>query len=117
MNRSDSGSLTEKKCVPCRGGISPLTGAPLKELNDQILDWKVIEEHHILKSFKFKNFRMALEFVYKVGNLAEIEWHHPDINLSWGKVDIKLYTHKIDGLSQNDFIMAAKIDELLKTDL
>ena len=114
MKLSEYGRLTKKKSVPCRGGITPLTGAPLKELNDQILDWNVIEDHHILKTFKFENFRMALEFVYKVGNLAETEWHHPDIELAWGKVVIKLYTHKIDGLSLNDFIMAAKIDELLK---
>ena len=116
MELSDPGMLIKKKCVPCRGGIAPLTGIPLNELNDQISDWSVIEEHHILKTFKFKDFKIALEFVYKVGNLAETEWHHPDINLSWGKVDIKLYTHKIDGLSLNDFIMAAKIDELLKAE-
>lgn len=74
--------------------------------------WKVVEEHHLEKSFLFRDFVTALDFVVRIGQVAEQEGHHPDLGLSWGKVDVKIYTHKIRGLSENDFILAAKIDEL-----
>ena len=106
-------SLGAKKCVPCQGGVEPLKGENLKEYAQQLgAGWSVVEEHHLEKQFKFKNFREALDFTNKVGELAESEGHHPDIYLAWGKVKVILLTHKIGGLHENDFIMAAKIDSL-----
>lgn len=104
--------LAAKTCVPCRGGVPPLEGEELKKLASQVSGWEVVNEHHIRKSFKFPDFVKALAFVNKVGNLAEEQGHHPDINLTWGRADITLWTHKIDGLTESDFIMAAKIDQL-----
>ncbi len=74
--------------------------------------WKVVEGHHLAKSFRFPDFKSALGFVNRIGNLAEEEGHHPDLCLSWGKVDVRIYTHKISGISENDFILAAKIEEI-----
>ncbi|HCE45682.1 MAG TPA: 4a-hydroxytetrahydrobiopterin dehydratase [Lentisphaeria bacterium] len=106
--------LTEKKCEPCSGGVEPLAGEKICMISKQIsTEWKVVEEHHLAREFKFINFVEALKFVNKVGCLAESEKHHPDIHLSWGKVKIEIYTHKIDGLHENDFILAAKIDKLM----
>jgi 4a-hydroxytetrahydrobiopterin dehydratase len=104
--------LAQKVCVPCKGGIPPLAGRELTSLLDQVHGWTVVGEHHIQKEFKFTNFAKALEFVNLVGALADEQGHHPDIYLAWGKVEIKLWTHKIDGLTESDFIMAAKIDKL-----
>ncbi len=105
--------LSEMKCVPCRGGVEPLKGEEIFKMAKQISqDWKVIDEHKLEREFKFKDFKEALDFVNKVGALAEEEQHHPDIYLTWGKVKINLWTHKINGLHTNDFILAAKIDEL-----
>lgn len=106
-------SLGAKKCVPCQGGVEPLKGDVLKDYVQQLgAGWSVVEEHHLEKQFKFKNFRQALNFTNKVGELAESEGHHPDIYLAWGKVKVTLWTHKIGGLHENDFIMAAKIEQL-----
>ena len=104
--------LAAKTCVPCRGGVPPLKGAELVALLRQVDGWNVVQEHHITKSFKFPNFRQALEFVDRVGELAEEQGHHPDIFLAWGKVEITSWTHKINGLTESDFILAAKIDQL-----
>lgn len=104
--------LASKTCVPCRGGVPPLKGEELAGLQRQVAGWNVIEEHHLTKSFKFPDFRQALAFVNRVGELAEQQGHHPDIFLAWGKVDITIWTHKIDGLTESDFILAAKIDQL-----
>lgn len=107
-------SLSKKACVPCKGGVVPLKGQLLTALLTEIgKGWQVVEEHHLEKEYVFANFREALKFTNKVGELAERENHHPDIFLSWGKVKITLWTHKIDGLSESDFILAAKCDELL----
>lgn len=105
-------SLAEKSCVPCRGGVPALRGEALQTLARQVEGWTVSNEHHLAKNFKFSDFRAALAFVNKVGALAEEQGHHPDIFLAWGKVDITIWTHKIDGLTESDFILAAKIDKL-----
>jgi len=106
-------SLADKQCIPCKGGIPPLLGEKLKALHDELgYSWNVAEEHHLEKEFKFKNFKEALAFTNKVGELAESINHHPDIYLAWGKVKITLWTHKIDGLSESDFIFAAKVDRI-----
>ena len=104
--------LSEKTCIPCRGGVPPLTTDEIKPLAEQLPSWDVVEEHHLDRTYKFKNFRDALDFTNQVGELAEEQGHHPDIYLAWGKVGIRLWTHKIDGLTESDFIMAAKIESL-----
>jgi 4a-hydroxytetrahydrobiopterin dehydratase len=104
--------LSTKTCVPCRGGVPPLKGEELVGLQKQVDGWNIVEEHHIAKTFKFSNFREALKFVNRVGELAEQQEHHPDVFLTWGKVEITIWTHKISGLTESDFILAAKIDEL-----
>jgi len=102
--------LAEKQCVPCRGGIPPLTSEEIKPLAEQISHCEVVENHHLQKTFKSENFRSALDFVNQVGEIAEEQGHHPDLYLAWGKVEVKIWTHKINGLSESDFILAAKID-------
>ncbi len=104
--------LASKNCVPCRGGIPPLKGEALQTLEKQVAGWAVVDQHHLAKTFKFPDFRQALGFVNRVGELAEQQGHHPDIYLAWGKVEIKIWTHKINGLTESDFILAAKIDQL-----
>ena len=107
--------LSSKKCLPCKIGASKLKVIEIKLYLKKIKKgWKVIRNHHMEKEFKFKNFKEALSFTNKVGKIAEKEGHHPDIHLSWGKVRIIIYTHKINGLHENDFILAAKIDKKLK---
>ncbi len=104
--------LAAKTCVPCRGGVPPLKGEDLSILQNQVDGWNIIEQHHLTKTFKFPDFRGALKFVNRVGELAEEQGHHPDIFLAWGKVEITTWTHKINGLTESDFILAAKIDQL-----
>lgn len=105
--------LSQKKCTPCKGGAAPLKGASLTELQKQLGGgWNVIDEHHLEKSYAFKNFKEALAFTNAVGAIAEEEGHHPDVLLSYGKVKITLWTHKAGGLTESDFILAAKIDAL-----
>jgi 4a-hydroxytetrahydrobiopterin dehydratase len=104
--------LASKTCVPCRGGTPPLKGEELDDLRRQIPGWEVVEEHHLRRRFRFKNFREALDFVNKVGELAEEQGHHPDVGFGWGYAEVTVYTHKIDGLTESDFILAAKISEL-----
>lgn len=106
--------LTQEKCIPCSLDTPPIKGDILYELLDTLHpQWLLVEETHIERKFKFKDFAEALAFVNKVGELAEYEGHHPDIQLSWGKVKVTLLTHKIKGLSRNDFVLASKIDQLL----
>ena len=106
--------LAKKTCIPCRGGVPPLKGAQLEDLQDKLKnDWKIINEHHLEKEYSFKNFKEALDFTVKVGELAENQDHHPDIFLTWGKVKVTIWTHKIDGLTESDFIFAAKADKEL----
>ena len=104
--------LASKSCVPCRGGVPPLSGSALEKYARLLPSWRVVDGHHLEREFSFPNFRTALEFTNRVGNLAEEQGHHPDIYLAWGKVRITLWTHKIDGLTESDFVLAAKIDEL-----
>lgn len=104
--------LAKKNCVPCRGGVPPLSTDQIKPLLRQLRDWDIIENHHLLKVFRFPDFRTALDFVNKVGRLAEEQAHHPDLLLTWGKVEVKIWTHKIDGLTESDFILASKTDQI-----
>ena len=104
--------LASKNCVPCKGGVPPLAGKELESLTKQVPEWKVIDGHHITRAFKFKNFVEALAFVNKVGALAEQQGHHPDIFLAWGKAEVTTWTHSINGLTESDFILAAKVDRL-----
>jgi 4a-hydroxytetrahydrobiopterin dehydratase len=104
-------ALAEKDCVPCKGGVPPLKGEDLSRLKHELNPgWQIVQEHHLDREFKFKNFVDALAFTNKVGELAEQQGHHPDIYLSWGKVKVTIWTHKIDGLTESDFVLAAKID-------
>lgn len=104
--------LASKTCVPCRGGTPPLKGEELDDLRRQVPEWEVVEEHHLRRRFRFKNFREALGFVNRVGELAEEEGHHPNVTFGWGYAEVTIFTHKIDGLTESDFILAAKINEL-----
>ena len=105
-------TLASQTCVPCRGGVPPLKGKELQEILRQVPQWKAVNEHHITRVFTFPDFKQALDFVNRVGEVAETQGHHPDILLTWGKVGITIWTHKVDGLTESDFIMAAKIDKL-----
>jgi len=107
----ESCNLSERECKPCQGGVDPLAGEELTTLRAQLgNNWEVIDGHHLQKEYSFENFAEALEFTNKVGALAEEIFHHPDIFLTWGKVKITIWTHKIDGLNEADFIFAAKAD-------
>jgi 4a-hydroxytetrahydrobiopterin dehydratase len=103
--------LIEKQCAPCHEDAAPLKGARLQELHGKLeRDWQLINAHHLEREYSFRNFREALDFTNRVGAIAEKENHHPDIYLTWGKVGLKLWTHNVDGLTENDFILAAKVD-------
>ena len=104
--------LANKTCVPCKGGTPPLEGEELETLARQVPEWNVVDAHHLLREFRFKNFREALEFVNEVGELAEEQAHHPDLAFGWGRASVTIFTHKIDGLTESDFVLAAKIDRL-----
>jgi 4a-hydroxytetrahydrobiopterin dehydratase len=107
-----SSELAAKTCVPCRGGVPPLQGEELQKLLAQLgNDWTVVEDHHLHKDYAFDDFAGALAFTNRVGAIAEEQGHHPDISLAWGKVALDIWTHKIDGLTESDFILAAKCDE------
>jgi len=105
--------LADKKCVPCRGGVPSLEGKELEALHKHVPQWSIVNQHQLNRAFAFPDFKQALDFVNRVGALAEEQGHHPDILLAWGKAEITLWTHKVDGLTESDFIMAAKIDRLL----
>ncbi len=108
--------LAEKQCVPCRGGHPPLdTGAQQRLLAELDHGWQVAEGHHLEKEYPFRDFREALAFTNRVGELAEAQGHHPDLHLAWGKVRVTVWTHKIDGLTESDFVFAAKTERLAQT--
>jgi 4a-hydroxytetrahydrobiopterin dehydratase len=107
--------LTEMKCVPCRGGEPPLTDEQIQEMKPQVPGWELIEKEgvkQLQRQFKFDNFAQALDFTNQVGEAAEEEDHHPALLTEWGQVTVTWWTHKISGLHQNDFIMAAKTDQI-----
>ena len=104
--------LAQENCIPCRGGVPPLKGEELDALQEKLGNgWQIINEHHLEKEYIFADFRQALDFTVKVGEVAENQGHHPDIYLAWGKVKLTIWTHKIDGLTESDFILAAKADQ------
>jgi 4a-hydroxytetrahydrobiopterin dehydratase len=105
--------LADRECVPCKGGIPPLKGRALADLHTRLgNEWAVVDDHHLEREFRFRNFRQALDFANRVGELAESVNHHPDLLVAWGKVRVTLWTHKIGGLSETDFVFAAKTDRL-----
>ena len=104
--------LCTKTCVPCEGGVDKLTPQEAVKLALEVPEWRVIDDHHLARRFVFDDFAKALAFTNQVGALAEAEFHHPEIILTWGRVDLRIWTHAIDGLSENDFILAAKCDRL-----
>jgi 4a-hydroxytetrahydrobiopterin dehydratase len=105
-------SLADNKCIPCRGGVPPLTLEQIEPLLKQLSGWKLEEGHKLVKSYPFKNFVQAMEFANAITPVAEEEGHHPDLYVRWGEVRVYLWTHKIDGLTESDFFMAAKIDRV-----
>jgi 4a-hydroxytetrahydrobiopterin dehydratase len=104
--------LSSRKCVPCHGGVPRLHGEEIKSYLKSLKGWEVIDEHHLKKLFTFQDFKKALELVNLIGEIAEEEGHHPDICFGWGRAEITIYTHAINGLSESDFILAAKIDKV-----
>ena len=104
--------LTKKKCVPCEGGVEPMSEKEAKKYLEKVPNWNLVG-NKISRKLKFKDFKEAIKFVNKVAGIAEKEQHHPDINISYNKVELGLTTHAINGLSENDFIVAAKINKLL----
>jgi 4a-hydroxytetrahydrobiopterin dehydratase len=109
--------LAKKKCIPCEGNIPSFKIEEIHKYLKKVDGWSVkddsLDGFHLIKDFKFKNFLKSQEFVNKVGDIAEKEAHHPDIWFGWGYVKIKIFTHKIKGLSESDFILAAKIDQII----
>lgn len=108
--------LAARQCVPCKGGVPPLHGAALLVLQRQLgpdgNGWRIVDEHHLEKDYRFRDFAGALAFVNRVGALAEEQDHHPDIAFAWGRARITIWTHKIDGLTESDFVFAAKCDQV-----
>ena len=107
--------LASLKCVPCQGGVPPLKGEEIKKLYQDLGNgWEVVGEHHLVKKYNFSDFKTALSFVGKVGEMAEEIGHHPEISFGWGFATVQIFTHKIDGLYESDFIFAAKCDRLME---
>ena len=103
--------LAEQTCVPCRGGVPPMEAAEADRLLARLDDgWQVVETHHLERAYEFPDFARALAFVNAIGAIAEEQGHHPDVHLSWGRVAVEIWTHKIDGLTESDFVLAAKFD-------
>src|SRR5690606_22142052 len=113
MTKADEAcDLASRECVPCRGGVPPLTPEEREPLLKQLEGWQVADGQHVSKTYKFDNFVDAIAFVNRVGEQADANGHHPDIALSWGMVRIDIHTHAIDGLTESDFILAAKCDRV-----
>jgi 4a-hydroxytetrahydrobiopterin dehydratase len=107
------GDLASKRCVPCRGGTPPLERTEQERLQRELEEgWRVVDGHHLEREVRFPDFASALAFTNEIGRIAEEEGHHPDIHLGWGRVRVRIWTHAIDGLTESDFVLAAKIDRL-----
>ena len=104
--------LANKTCVPCNAQTPTLTGEKLQSFANEVPEWEVVEGHHLRRRYPFRNFRDALDFVDRVGEVAEGQGHHPEIEFGWGYAEVRVWTHAIDGLSENDFVLAARIDAL-----
>jgi len=104
-------ALADRHCVPCRGGTPPLTQPEVEPLLGELAEWRV-EAGHLRREYRLKDFLAAVDFVNAITPVAEAEGHHPDLHVTWGKVGVELWTHKIDGLTESDFVMAAKIDRV-----
>ena len=102
--------LASRKCVPCSGGVPPLTSSEVRRLLAELDGWEARDHRRIFREFRFPDFQSALEFTVQVGDIAEAEQHHPDIHLAWGKAGIESWTHKINALTESDFILATKIE-------
>ncbi len=113
VNHNQPMDLAERTCVPCKGGVPPLQRKEITNLLVHLEEWDAIEDHHLSKTYRFKNFALALAYVNRVGDIAEQQGHHPDLFLAWGKVRVEIWTHKIDGLTESDFVFAAKCDRAL----
>jgi 4a-hydroxytetrahydrobiopterin dehydratase len=106
-------ALVDKTCTPCRGGVPPLTAQEVVVLHKQVPEWTIHDDaRRIERTYRFRNFAQAFSLVHKVADLAEAEGHHPDISFGWGYATVSLQTKKIKGLHENDFIMAAKLDDM-----
>jgi 4a-hydroxytetrahydrobiopterin dehydratase len=104
--------LAKKSCVPCKGGVPPLKGDDLAQLHEELGgDWQLVDEHHLEKTYTYSNWAEAMAFANKVSDIAEAQDHHPDLLVGWGKVMVTIWTHKIDGLTESDFVFAAKVEE------
>jgi 4a-hydroxytetrahydrobiopterin dehydratase len=103
-------NLADRSCVPCRGGVPPLTPDEIAPLLAQLDGWTCVEAHHLEKRYALPDFAAALDLVNRIGRVAEEQDHHPDLALGWGRVEVKIWTHKIDGLTESDFVFAAKCD-------
>lgn len=107
--------LADRKCVPCRGGVPALGRGGVQELLAQLNGWQIVEEHKLYKSWTFRNFMEPVAFVNRIAHVAEEEGHHPDLYVRWGEVRVYLWTHKVNGLTESDFYMAAKIDRIAES--
>ena len=106
-------SLHDNECIPCKGGVPPLNSKQIDPLLQQLgLDWSVVGQHHIERIWGFEDFKAALEFVNSAGDICEKQAHHADFELGWGRVKVSIWTHKIDGLTESDFFLAAKINQI-----
>ena len=103
-------ALADEQCIPCRGGVPPLAADAIQKYSAEVPGWSVVESHHLFRHFDFPDFLASLAFVNRIGAVAEEQGHHPDIFLAWGKVEVTIWTHKINGLTPSDFILASKIE-------
>lgn len=107
--------LADRNCIPCKGGVPALKGDAVRNFLTELPGWDAPNEHHLFRSYRFPDFKQALDFVNRAGAIAEEQGHHPDLLLSWGKVEVTIFTHSIDGLTESDFVLAAKIDRLYQS--